>query len=62
MDENFHKLVSSEQTAEIISDYKRSKIAQTFIPTTKRGNPFESDNEQHQIIAEEKLILSVSCT
>ncbi|KAL3997839.1 hypothetical protein ACH3XW_12555 [Acanthocheilonema viteae] len=58
LDENLYKLVSSEQTTEIISDYRRSKIAQTLVPPTKYGNPFKSDNEQHQITAEEKLILS----
>uniref|UniRef100_A0A8L7TFT1 DUF1981 domain-containing protein n=1 Tax=Brugia malayi TaxID=6279 RepID=A0A8L7TFT1_BRUMA len=57
MDENLYKLVSSEQTTEIISDYKRSKFAQTLVPT-KRGNPFKNDNERQQTIAEDKLFLS----
>ncbi|CAG9537287.1 unnamed protein product [Cercopithifilaria johnstoni] len=58
VDENLYKLVSSEQTTEIISDYKRSKVAQTLALPTKRCNPFKSNDEQHQTIAEEKLILS----
>ncbi|VDM14475.1 unnamed protein product, partial [Wuchereria bancrofti] len=53
MDENLYKLVSSEQTTEIISDYKRSKFAQTLVPPTKRGNPFKNDNERQQTIAED---------
>lgn len=60
MDENLLKLLSSEQTTEIISDYKRSKIVQTLVPPMKRGNPFKSDNEQENTIPEDKLILSVS--
>ncbi|VDM11735.1 unnamed protein product [Wuchereria bancrofti] len=60
MDENLYKLVSSEQTTEIISDYKRSKFAQTLVPPTKRGNPFKNDNERQQTIAEDKLFLSDS--
>uniref|UniRef100_A0A0R3S3Q8 Uncharacterized protein n=1 Tax=Elaeophora elaphi TaxID=1147741 RepID=A0A0R3S3Q8_9BILA len=58
IDENLYKLVSSEQTTGIISDYRRSKTAQTLVPPTKRGNPFKGDNEQQQTILEEKLILS----
>ncbi|VDK70543.1 unnamed protein product [Litomosoides sigmodontis] len=57
-DENLYKLVSSQQTTGTISDYRSSKVAQTLVPPTKRGNPFKRDNEQHQIIEEEKPILS----
>uniref|UniRef100_A0A915PMZ5 DUF1981 domain-containing protein n=1 Tax=Setaria digitata TaxID=48799 RepID=A0A915PMZ5_9BILA len=57
-DENLYKLITTEETTEIISDYRRSKIAQTLVPITKRCNPFMADNEQHQTIAEEELILS----
>ncbi|VDN23238.1 unnamed protein product [Gongylonema pulchrum] len=59
-DGDLYKLVSSQETTEIISEYKRSKTAHSLNSSRARDNPFKSSNEQQQqqsTTTEEKLIL-----
>ncbi|VDM98184.1 unnamed protein product [Thelazia callipaeda] len=58
-EDDLHKLLTSGKTAEIISDYKRSKTAQSLLPTAKRINPFKENYEEEQNTTNEKLILNV---